>query len=109
MKKEKHLIEQEPERFASSKDRAALLALNQVPWSTQTAFIGVLWTLIPWIGFTLILNALGIDFGLRPESETRFTVDAIDALVTFVKDGNGEVSEVVFRLNAMNLRARRVK
>jgi hypothetical protein len=57
----------------------------------------------------LILNVLGMDFGLRPESETRFTVDLIDALVTFVKDGNGEVSEVVVRLNTMNLRARRVR
>ena len=57
----------------------------------------------------LTLNVLGMDFGLRPESETRFTVDLIDALVTFVKDGNGEVSEVGVRLNTMTLRARRVR
>jgi hypothetical protein len=57
----------------------------------------------------LTLNALGMDFGLRPESETRFTVDAIDALVTFVNDSSGDVSEAVFRLNTMTLRARRVR
>ena len=57
----------------------------------------------------LTLDALGMDFGLRPESESRFTVDAVDALVTFVKDASGEVSGVVFRLNTMNLRASRVK
>jgi hypothetical protein len=57
----------------------------------------------------LNLNALGLDFGLRPESELRFTVDAVDALVTFVKDESGDVNEVVFRLNTMNLRARRIR
>jgi hypothetical protein len=71
---------------------------------------------VPGLNFTiarkddkLTLNALGLDFGLRPESETRFTVDAVDALVTFVRDGSGEVSDVVFHLNTMNLRAHRVR
>lgn len=33
--------------------------VNWVPWSVQQTFRGVLFTLIPWIGFNLLLGALG--------------------------------------------------
>ncbi len=32
---------------------------NWAPWTSQQAFYAVILTLVPWIGFTLLLNALG--------------------------------------------------
>jgi mono/diheme cytochrome c family protein len=43
-----------------------------------------------------------------PESETRFFFTVIDAQVTFVKDERGEVTELLFEVNGMKLRAKRV-
>ncbi|HEY0753684.1 MAG TPA: type II CAAX endopeptidase family protein [Ktedonobacteraceae bacterium] len=56
------MIEQEPyisDEQALANPRAARLKLNWVPWTAQITFRGVLFTLVPWIGVTLLLNSLG--------------------------------------------------
>ncbi|HEX7735764.1 MAG TPA: type II CAAX endopeptidase family protein [Ktedonobacteraceae bacterium] len=56
------MIDQEPDtsnQQGGALSASARLKLNWVPWTTQQAFRGVLFTLIPWIGFNMLLNALG--------------------------------------------------
>ncbi len=68
---EKHLIEHEPdssEGQASIHTRSALLKLNYVPWSVKVTFRGVLLTLIPWIGFNLLLSVGGTTTSPKPVS-----------------------------------------
>ncbi len=43
-----------------------------------------------------------------PESDTKFFFTVIDAQVTFVKNERGEVTELLFEVNGMKLRAKRV-
>jgi len=43
-----------------------------------------------------------------PESETKFFFTVFDAQVTFVKNERGEVNELLFEVNGMKLRAKRV-
>jgi hypothetical protein len=43
-----------------------------------------------------------------PESETKFFFTVIDAQVTFMKNERGEVTELLFEVNGMKLRAKRV-
>ena len=71
-----------PGERASSNSHARLLALNWVPWSVQITFRGVLWTLIPWIGFTLLLNALGGNSG--PTKPLSTSVDLSSAIIAVV-------------------------
>lgn len=53
------MIEQKPDTPDDSGAATAQgVNLNWVPWSIQIAFRGVLFTLIPWIGFNLLLAAL---------------------------------------------------
>jgi len=53
------LIEQQPETPKHTVGVEARKEHNWAPWSSHQAFYAVLFTLVPWIGFTLILNALG--------------------------------------------------
>ena len=43
-----------------------------------------------------------------PESDTKFFFTVIDAQVTFMKNERGEVTELLFEVNGMKLRAKRV-
>ena len=43
-----------------------------------------------------------------PESETKFFFTVIDAQVTFMKNEKGDVTELLFEVNGMKLRAKRV-
>jgi CAAX protease family protein len=57
---EKHLIEQKPD----TTNQALTAEMsgqnpNWVPWTAQQTFRAVLLTLVPWIAFSLLLNALG--------------------------------------------------
>ncbi|HKV38296.1 MAG TPA: thiol-disulfide isomerase [Blastocatellia bacterium] len=49
----------------------------------------------------------GLTFDLRPESESQFTLDGFDASMTFVRDGDGTATEVVFQFNTVTMHARR--
>ncbi len=44
-----------------------------------------------------------------PESETEFFYQAVDAQITFVKDAQGEVNELVLHQNGRDLRAKRIR
>lgn len=43
-----------------------------------------------------------------PESETKFFFTVIDAQVTFLKSPEGAVTELLFEVNGMKLRAKKV-
>lgn len=82
---EKHLIEQQPETpedTGSTRTREGRLKLNWVPWSAQITFRGVLLTLIPWIGFNLLLASLGGNSG--PPKPLSLSDDAGSAIGTFI-------------------------
>lgn len=79
------MIEQKPdmpEGQVAQNSHAARLALNWVPWTVQVTFRGVLWTLIPWISFTLLLNTLGGNSG--PTKPIAFSDDLTGALVGII-------------------------
>ncbi len=60
------MIEQQPEtpdKQANGKTRTDFFTLNLVPWTAQVTFRAVLITLIPWIGFNLLLAAMGGNSG----------------------------------------------
>lgn len=60
-------------------------------------------------GQKLVVNALGgLTFDLRPETDTSFTLDGLDALLTFVKDNKGNVTGLTFQLNTNKINARKV-
>jgi membrane protease YdiL (CAAX protease family) len=81
---ETHLIEQHPDRDEQTPGgvRAARLKLNLVPWTAQITFRGVLLTLIPWIGFNLLIGLLGN--GSPPNKPLSFSDDLGTALGTIV-------------------------
>jgi membrane protease YdiL (CAAX protease family) len=56
---------------------------NWVPWTTQQTFYAVLLTLVPWIGFNLLLAATGSDAGLKKP-------------LSFTDDLGGAVLEIFF-------------
>ncbi|HEY3993258.1 MAG TPA: type II CAAX endopeptidase family protein [Ktedonobacteraceae bacterium] len=79
------MIEQQPdspERQSPLNTRSALLTLNWVPWPAKIAFRGVLFTLIPWIGFNLLIS-LG---GTTPQTKP----------VTFSQDLGGAFLTIAF-------------
>ncbi len=79
------MIEQDPDTTneqVATNTRAARLKLNKVAWSVQLTFRGVLFTLIPWIGFNLLLNATGNNTG--PNKPISFSTDLGGALVAIV-------------------------
>jgi hypothetical protein len=43
-----------------------------------------------------------------PESDTKFFFTVIDAQVTFLKNDQGAVTELLFEVNGMKLRAKKV-
>lgn len=79
------MIEQQPdspERQLPLNTRSAFLTLNWVPWPAKIAFRGVLFTLIPWIGFNLLIS-LG---GTTPQTKP----------VTFSQDLGGAFLTIAF-------------
>lgn len=44
-----------------------------------------------------------------PTSETKFFYTVVDAQLTFVKEGNGEVKSLILHQNGLNQEAKRVK
>ena len=46
---------------------------------------------------------------LFPESETEFFYKAVDAQITFVKDGQGRTTELVLHQNGRDSRAKKVR
>jgi len=44
-----------------------------------------------------------------PESETEFFYKAVDAQITFVKDGQGRINELVLHQNGRDLRAKKIR
>ena len=79
---EKHLIEQKPDKQVTVNTQAARLKLNWVPWTVQMTFRGVLFTLVPWIGFNLLLAGMGGNSG--PTKPLAFGEDLGTALLTIV-------------------------
>jgi membrane protease YdiL (CAAX protease family) len=79
---EKPLIEQKPDmlhRNASAEDRGNP---NRVPWTAQQTFRAVILTLVPWIGFNLLLAAMG---GNTPITKPlSFSDDLAGAIITFI-------------------------
>ncbi|HXR65433.1 MAG TPA: type II CAAX endopeptidase family protein [Ktedonobacteraceae bacterium] len=76
------MIEQQPDSpkgQVTANAHAARLKLNWVPWTVQMTFRGVLFTLIPWIGFNLLLNATGGNTG--PSKPLSFGDDLGGAIV----------------------------
>ena len=53
------MIEQKPDTLIQSLDETESKHPNRVPWTAQQTFRAVLLTLIPWVAFNLLLNALG--------------------------------------------------
>lgn len=76
------MIEQQPDEQATAKTRAARLKLNRVPWTVQITFRGVLFTLVPWIGFNLLLAGAGNNSG--PGKPLSLSADLGTALVAIV-------------------------
>jgi serine-type D-Ala-D-Ala carboxypeptidase/endopeptidase len=48
-------------------------------------------------------------FEVFPESETKFFYKVVDAQLTFVKDGNGDMKSLILHQNGLNQEAKRVK
>jgi hypothetical protein len=44
-----------------------------------------------------------------PESETKFFYKEVDAQITFVKDGQGRVIELVLHQSGRDMRAKRIR
>lgn len=80
---ETHLIEQQPDidEQTAGNTRAVRLKLNRVPWTVQITFRGVLLTLIPWIGFNLLIGLIGSAGSPKPLS---FSDDLGAAIGTIV-------------------------
>lgn len=76
------MIQQEPDAQGTAHSRAARLKLNWVPWSVQITFRGVLLTLIPWIGFNLLLSISGGN--TSPPKPLSFDADLGGAFVALV-------------------------
>ena len=78
------MIEQQPDspegQFPAN-TLSALLKLNWVPWPAKIAFRGVLFTLIPWIGFNLLTSLGGTTPLTKPVA---FSQDLGGAFLTIV-------------------------
>ena len=78
------MIEQQPDSpqgQVPADTGSALFQLNWVPWSAKVTFRGVLWTLIPWIGFNLLLGLGGNTTSPKPMSGSE---DVTNAFLTIV-------------------------
>jgi len=77
------LIEQKPDRQdGNSVIEATGRDPNQVPWTAQQTFRGVLLTLVPWIAFSLILSVAG---GSSPSSQPiTASEDIVGAIIAFI-------------------------
>jgi len=84
------------------------LKLEQKLLDSYTGYYEVL----PGIGFPvtrkggeLQVTAFGTTVDLVPQSDVQFSVDAIDALVTFMKNNNGDVNRIRIELGGMPISA----
>lgn len=76
------MIEQKPDSLNQNAGAGAARNLSWVPWSAQQTFRAVLVTLIPWIGFNLLLVTMG---GNAPINKPlSFSDDLAGAIITFV-------------------------
>src|SRR5262245_12693858 len=46
---------------------------------------------------------------LVPQTETQFSVPTVGAEVTFVKDGSGQVTHLILRIQGMDSQAKKIK
>lgn len=76
---EKILIEQQP---GPPDKHIHPTQFNWVPWTTQMTFRGVLFTLIPWIGFNLLLGGMSGNAG--PTRPLPFSADLTSAIIGLV-------------------------
>ncbi len=58
--------------------------VEQVPWTIQQTFLGIFFTLVPWITLAVVLG--GVNASVRPARSTPLTTqqDLLNAIVTFV-------------------------
>lgn len=76
------MIEQKPDTLNQNAGGLGAGNRNWVPWTAQQTFRGVLITLIPWIGFNLLLAAMG---GNTPVNKPlSFSDDLAGAIITFI-------------------------
>lgn len=55
---------------------------DEVPWTTQQTFLGILCTFVPWIGLSLALSFTGVGTPLTKPLPPQ--VDLVNAVVTFI-------------------------
>lgn len=70
--------DQKPSRGASTREA------NWVPWTTQQTFRGVLFTLIPWIVFSLLLSSVGGDSSSTPTSPVTWDQDLTGGVIALI-------------------------
>lgn len=76
------MIEQKPDTLHQNAGGLGAGNRNWVPWTAQQTFRGVLITLIPWIGFNLLLVSMG---GNTPVNKPlSFSDDLAGAIITFI-------------------------
>lgn len=76
------MIEQKPDTLNQNTGGPGAGNRNWVPWTAQQTFRGVLITLIPWIGFNLLLASMG---GNTPVNKPlSFSEDLAGAIITFI-------------------------
>lgn len=56
---------------------------DQVPWTIQQTFLGVIYTLVPWIAFALFLNGLSVKSTATPHALS-FRTDLTNAIIVFL-------------------------
>lgn len=65
---------------------------------------------VKWQGEQLMVQLTGQSFyEVFPASETKFFYTVVDAQLTFVKDGSGEVKSLILHQNGLDQEAKRVK
>lgn len=76
------MIEQKPDTLNHNAGAEAARSPNWVPWTAQQTFRAVILTLIPWIGFNLLLATMG---GNTPVNKPlSFSDDLAGAIITFI-------------------------
>lgn len=103
------MIDQEPETSNEpgfARTHADRLKLNWVPWTAQQTFRGVLFTLIPWIGLSLLLSWLSgqttpINKPLSPGDDLSTAIGSI--FVTLLIEGAFVIAPLVYASRTLAL------